>query len=130
MHAGSLDTNVLLRLILADDLKQNQQARRLFRQSKTWHVSLLSIAEIVYILEGKGYARGEIKQSLEVLCGLSELHLAREVIWPAAQLYSAQPSISFVDACLPFEAAANSAEPLRTFDKKLAKHAPHTKLID
>lgn len=126
---GSLDTNVILRFLLNDDKQQLKEAEKLIISPKSFRVSLLSIAEAVFVMEGKGFDRTVIKENLEALCSVANLHILRLVVLSAALLYSQRPALSFVDACLAFEAEVESAEPLWTFDKKLAKQAPHTKLI-
>jgi predicted nucleic-acid-binding protein len=126
---GTLDTNILLRFLLADNAQQYRVARALIEKPKLLHVSVLTIAEIVFVLEGKGFTRHEIKQNIEALSAYRNLYMSRAIIMPAAELYAKHPSLSFIDACLAYEAAQESAEPLYTFDKKLARQAPHTRLV-
>lgn len=126
---GTLDTNILLRFILADVPAQHHKARLLIEQSKSWHVSLLTIAEIVFILEGKGFTRIEVKQNIDVISSYQNLHFTRAVVHPALELYVTHPALSFIDSCLVFEAEVEHAQPLWTFDKKLAKQLPTAKLV-
>ena len=127
--AGSLDTNILLRFLLADDARQSHQSQALIEASKSLKVSILCIAEIVFIMEGKGFGRAAIWRNIETLSSVNNLQMPIGIILPATELYVKQPALSFIDACLAFEANAVSAEPLWTFDMKLAKQAPHTKLV-
>jgi len=126
---GTLDTNVLLRFLLADVPAQSAKARRLIERPKNWHVSLLSIAEVVFVLEGKGFTRTEIKQNIAVLSSYTNLYIARAIVHPALELYTTHPALSFIDACLVYEAAAQHAEPLWTFDQKLARQAVGAELV-
>jgi predicted nucleic-acid-binding protein len=47
----------------------------------------------------------------------------------ALLLYLSRPALSFEDCCLSTYATLNEAEPLWTFDKKLASQAANTRLI-
>src|SRR5438477_8013960 len=114
--SGTLDTNILLRLILNDVPDHNKKAREIIERPGTWHVSVLSIVEAVFVLEGKGFSRYEVKQNVDVICALPNISVNRDIIQPAIELYALHPSLSFVDACLAFE--AETAQPLWTFDKK------------
>ncbi len=108
---GTLDTNILLRFLLADVPRQSVRARKLIERQTNWHVSSLSIAEIVFVLEGMRFARKEIKQNIEVLSSYANLHIARAVIHPALELYVTHSALSFIDACLVYEALMNMPNP-------------------
>jgi predicted nucleic-acid-binding protein len=130
VQAGTLDTNILLRFLLGDQPAQFARAKKLIiDEPRIWHISMLSIAEIVFVLEGMGFTRQEIKRNVDTLSGYRNLYFARAVATPALELYVRRPALSFIDACLVFEATAESAELLWTFDKKLARQAPATKLL-
>jgi predicted nucleic acid-binding protein len=47
----------------------------------------------------------------------------------AMPLYIEHSGLSFEDCCLSVYAQLNNAEPLWTFDKKLANQAPNSKLV-
>jgi predicted nucleic acid-binding protein len=126
---GTLDTNILLRFLLGDVPKQSAEARKLIEQPRIWHVSVLSIAEIVFILEGKGFSRSEIKQNIAVLSSYPNLYMARAIVDPALELYVTHPALSFIDTCLVHEASAEQADPLLTFDQKLARQVPGVELV-
>jgi predicted nucleic-acid-binding protein len=126
---GTIDTNILLRFLLADDAVQYQAAKKLIERPTLLWVSVLSIAELVFVLEGKGFSRLEIRENIMVLSSYKNLYLTRNIILPAIDLYVNHPALSFVDTCLAYESKEEYAEPLYTFDKKLAKQTPHTKLV-
>lgn len=125
---GTLDTNIILRYLLVEK-PLYEQAKHLITRRGTKRVSLLTLAEVVYILEGKKFTRQEISQNLLSLAALDTLDLPRAVVQPALEIYISRPAISFVDACLAFEADVTDASPLWTFDKKLANQVPHTRLV-
>jgi predicted nucleic-acid-binding protein len=127
---GTIDTNILLRFILKDVPDQFDKAKALIEGSTgPYYVSLLSIAEIVFILEGAGFNREEVKRNIDFLCGYPILYINRLVVLQALELYVSHPALSFIDACLAYEADAEYAPPLLTFDKKLAKQAPQAQLL-
>lgn len=127
--SGSLDTNVLLRFLLGDVPDQHRQAKALINEPKIWHVSNLAIAEIVFVLESMNFTREEIKHNIDVLSSYTNLYIARSVIHPAMELYVSHASLSFVDACLAYDAAAEHALPLWTFDRKLARQTEEARLL-
>ena len=122
--AGSLDTNIILRWIFNDVPNQTGKVDNLIGSGDFLRVSNLAIAEVVYILEAKGFTRSEIRVVLNRLCSQLNLYIERAVIEPAVGLYEKHTSISFVDACLLYDATSSYAEPLYTFDKKLANEDP------
>jgi uncharacterized protein len=129
VYDGTLDTNVLLRFLLGDVPAQSEASKKIITGGGPWYVSLLSVAEIVFVLEGLGFTRPEIKQNIEVLAACRSLSMHRSVALPALELFVLRPALSFIDACLPHEATAEDAAPLLTFDKKLARQTSVGKLV-
>lgn len=123
---GSLDTNIILRWVLGDIPEQTAKTDLLINSGKPLRVSLLVIAEVVYILEATGFSRLQIQATIERLAGQQNLYLNRYVVVPAVRLYVKNNSISFVDACLVYDSSESGAVPLYTFDKKLANKSPQT----
>jgi len=123
---GSLDTNIILRWVLGDIPEQTAKTDLLINSGKPLRVSLLVIAEVVYILEATGFSRLQIQATIERLAGQQNLYLNRYVVVPAVRLYAKNNSISFVDACLVYDSSESGAVPLYTFDKKLANKSPQT----
>lgn len=127
--AGTLDTNILLRFLLADVPEQHTKAKRKIESNQLWYISNLSIAEIVFVLEGLGVPRDLVAKNLYLLSSYTNLYMNRQVIIPALDLYLSRPSLSFIDAALAYEAIAETATPLLTFDRKLANQAESAKLL-
>lgn len=126
---GTLDTNILLRFLLQDNAAQYLSARKVVEAPRNLRISLLSLAEIVFILEGLELTRDEIRENIEKLASYRHLHMPRGIVVPALALWVAHPALSFVDCFLSIEAEAEHAQPLWTFDKKLAKQASAAKLV-
>lgn len=121
-YQGALDTNALLRLLLNDLPKQCDAVKNLLAEAAgPYHVNPLVLAEVVFILQGKGYSRSDIAQNLKVLAGISLLYFDRSAFLPSLELYQKYPALSFVDCYSLCEAQSNDALPLYTFDKDLIK---------
>lgn len=83
-----LDTNILVRFFTHDDPDQTPLARALVNSltaENPGYVSLLVIAELVWVLEGcYRFSKGEIISSLETLLRSSELTIQDpELAWQA-----------------------------------------------
>lgn len=129
--AGSLDTNVLLRLLLNDVPDQHRLALELFHgTTDQFAVSDTAIIEVVFVLcRAYEFSRTQAAGAIEGLMALSELDLNRSLFEKSLPFFVKHPGLSFEDCCLAVYAQLNDAEPLWTFDKKLANQASSTKLI-
>jgi len=115
----AVDTNVLVRLMTRDDVKQVAVAEA-FVANGAW-VPHLAIAEATWVL-GSVYDRGPqaIATAVEML--LSHQHLTvqdTEVVAAAVALFRQQPKVGFSN-CLMVEVARKAGHtPLGTFDREL-----------
>lgn len=96
------------------------------------HVSDLAIAEAVYVFsEHYLQSREQIVAELELFFSRHNdvLNYNRGLFELVFPYYVAHPDLSFNDCCMAFYAELNNAEPLWTFDKRLAgQHASAKKL--
>lgn len=129
--SGSLDANVLLRLLLNDIADQHQEVVRLFQNvSGQFAVADTAIIETVFVLERNyEFTRSAITETIEGLMSLTEINCNRPLFLKALPLFTKYPALSFEDCCLAVYAELNNAKPLWTFDRKLAKQAPNTQLV-
>lgn len=117
----AVDTNVLVRLITRDDVKQ-MVAAEAFVAKGAW-VSHLAIVEATWVLASV-YERdaNAIATAVEML--LSHEHLTVqdiEVVAAAVAQFREQPRVGFSD-CLMVEIARKAGHlPLGTFDRDLGK---------
>jgi len=131
LSSGSLDANVLLRLLLNDIPDQHKAVEMLFRKaSGQFAVADTAVIEVAFVLE-RHYAfdRAAIADAVEGLMSLTEINCNRVLFERAMPLFIKNVSLSFEDCCLAIYAELNSAKPLWTFDRKLANQAPSTKLV-
>lgn len=127
----SLDTNIILRLILKDVPAQCLKLQDLLmRQGYTYDVADLAITEAVYVMQSNyGLPREKIVDGVRRLLlfpGVNYNQMLFEQVFP---MYLRCPKLSFNDCCLAGYAMLNQAEPLWTFDKELAKESGAAKLV-
>lgn len=123
----SLDTNMLLRLLLADIPKQTNIVEALLTdKSQKFAVADMVFAEVVWVLQGGVYSydRQRIAINLQSILAIHQINCNRIMLEKALQLYISHTKISFIDACLATYAELNDATPLLTFDKNLATALP------
>lgn len=129
----SLDTNVIVHYLVRDVPHQYRKARNLLYTEDVLHrLPDLAITEAVYVLEAHyGWKRDEIQQELEMFLEhfSDTLSYNRDLFSLAFPYWVEHPTLSFNDCCMAFYAELNSAEPLWTFDKDLAKKHASAKLL-
>ncbi len=129
----SLDTNIILRLLLQDVPELLRKVVTLIDDSKPNSLSVADVVffECVWILSGKMYNfdRALIGKILIQVADIPQINCNRAMLVKAVPLYVNNSQISFIDACLTVYAELNSAAPLLTFDKKLASAFPKTTAI-
>ncbi len=129
-QSGSLDTNVLLRLLLQDVPLQHKAAVQLLTSGGNFSVADTAFVEVIFVLE-RNYqlTRPQISEAVKGLASLAELNCNHDLLENALPVFEAHPSLSFEDCCLAVYANLNDAEPLWTFDKKLASQAKNARLL-
>ncbi len=120
------DTNVLVRLIVADDSEQTPKAQRYIEDNCSelapGFISNIVLAETVWVLESTyGLNRGDIVQALENI-----LAAARFAVQDPAQVQAAldafkKTPIGFTDLLIAEINRASGCEVTATFDRKAAK---------
>lgn len=129
--SGSLDANVLLRLLLNDLPDQHQAVMKLFKNSSgQFAVADTAVIETVFVLERNyKFTRIAIVETIEGLMSLTEINCNRPLITKALFAFSKNTGLSFEDCCLATYAELNDATPLWTFDQRLAKQVPSAKIV-
>ncbi len=117
----AVDTNVLIRLILGDDARQEASARQ-FIAAGAW-ASVLALAETVWVL-GSTYGRNaaRLAAAIETLLGVEGLVIQdADAVAAALELFRNRPALGFSD-CLMLELARKAGHlPLGTFDRALGR---------
>jgi predicted nucleic-acid-binding protein len=124
----AIDTNLLVRLIARDDVRQAAAAEA-FVERGAW-VSHLALAEMTWVLSAV-YERNaaDIAAAIEMLLNHKSLTLQdSDVVTAALEHFRKHPAIGFSD-CMLLEIARKAGHlPLGTFDRKLVK-LPDTETI-
>ncbi len=118
----ALDTNVLIRLFVADDELQAKRAAQLIEAEQRVFVSKTVVLEFVWVLTAVyGTPRARMIQALETLAGLEKVELEdRTAVENGIALYT-KGLDDFADALHVCSSAG--AEGFATFDRKLIAKA-------
>ena len=117
----AIDTNVLVRLMARDDVRQVAAAEA-FVSHGAW-VSHLVLMEAVWVLDTVySVAPAQIANGVEILLDHRELVVQEaDVVRAALEQFRGHPKLGFSD-CLVLEVARAAGHvPLGTFDRRLAK---------
>lgn len=121
---GSLDANVVLRLITKDIPSQYTAAQTLISDGKMYTVADTTLIETIYALhEYYKIPRALVKEAIQTLYSNKNLSVDDVVFDEALTTFSARPALSIEDCYLAAKAKLGGAMPLWTFDKKLAKQS-------
>lgn len=129
--SGSLDTSVLLRLLLGDVPAQTTAAAHVLNAVR----GQVAVADAVFIeaahVTERYYhlSRNDISELLRQFMRLEVVNCNRRMLDGALVLYIDHPALSFEDCCLATYAELNDACPLYTFDRKLANQLSQAELI-
>ncbi|WP_067474673.1 PIN domain-containing protein [Nocardia amamiensis] len=129
--AGSLDANVVLRLLLNDVPDQHAAAVSLLEGAEApFAVPDVAIIEVVFALcRYYEFSRDAATEAIEGLMSLVEIECNRDLFARALPVFAERPKLSFDDCCLAASAELSDAEPLWTFDKKLATQTKAARLV-
>jgi uncharacterized protein len=127
---ASVDTNLLLRLVLNDIPEQIKSVKKLLARKARFEVSDLALTEMAFVLE-RVYKmeRRVVVEFLLVIIRHPQFVCNKNLFERAIPLYLSEPALSINDCALLVYARLNNATPLYTFDKKLvAKSAGDAKI--
>ena len=116
----ALDTNVLVRLLLADDAAQLAQVKKLLSQAQQFTAPVTVMQELVWVLEAHDYSAAQVQHGMGLLLSLPNFkpaHLAELQL--ALEWYG--KGMDFADAL--HLALRGESSQLLTFDKSFAKFA-------
>lgn len=119
---GSLDTNILLRLILEDVPEQSLAVEKLLENGKVFEVADAALFEMVFVLE-KLYRinREQVAKSVLAIVRNTKFNCNRKLFELIMPLYVQEAKLSIIDCALTHYAKLNNATPLFTFDIALNK---------
>ena len=120
----ALDTNILIRFLTADDLKQYQLVNELFemaeQNNQTLLISQLVIIEIFWVLKTSFKTpRKDIISALDDILGLEFLFFqSRNTLEQLVKLAPEYPSLDLADLFIALAAKDLGATSIISFDKK------------
>jgi predicted nucleic-acid-binding protein len=128
-----LDTNVLVRYIMQDDLKQSPKANRLIDSlaaESPGFVPLVAIIELVWVLSSSyDLDRAQVAQALELLLRGKELVVDRTDVVSLALKKFKSGSADFADCLLEAVARDAGCSATMTFDAGAVKAAGMTLVL-
>lgn len=123
----SIDTNILVRAFLEDDIHQAQKAQRFMERtakSGKLFISSYALLEFVWVLKVKKFTRKEIYEAIITLTDSPGIIIGqREVVLAAAEKYQ-KGKADFGDYMILSEGEHYGAHALRTFDQSFLSHSP------
>jgi len=125
-----LDTNVLVRYIMQDDVKQSPKATKIMEAltvDAPGFVSLISVVELGWVLSSSyGLTRSQFEQALDVLLRTKEIVVDRaDQVLKALRVFKAGAA-DFADCLIERTASAEGCDRTMTFDVGAAKTAGMT----
>ncbi len=127
----SIDTNVLLRFMLGDVENQERLADKLIvNPHHVVGIADATFIELEYALRKHySFSTSAIADVIEDIMSIRNVNCNRPLLAEVLSVYRHQKGVSFVDICLDTYAHLTEHSPLYTFDKKLARTLPHSKLL-
>lgn len=122
----ALDTNVLIRHMVRDDLKQADVASRLIEATCTPEepgiITLIVLCEMVWVLDqGYGYGRDAITKVLQGMLSADDLQVERsDLAWQALNRYETGKA-GFADYLIGLCGKDEGARVTYTFDKRASE---------
>jgi len=120
-----LDTNVIVRYLVQDDVTQSSKSTLLIESLSTEEpgfVSLIVIVELVWVLSSAyGSTRREVAEVLHNLLRIRELHIEQAETVAAALCLYRLGKADFADCLIERTAMRTGCTTVMTFDKAAAK---------
>lgn len=131
MHG--IDSNILLRFLLRDDMAQAQQVDQLIRQAKGQRMFLVDVVvllETIWVLTARYKASREaILEMVEGLLAAEEFEVENRDAVELALGYAERRGVGFADALIAARNLAAGCHSTLTFDRDAAKLIPGMDLL-
>jgi predicted nucleic-acid-binding protein len=127
----SIDTNILVRLIIGDIPDSYKKIRKLLAApDKTFFIANAALIELEHVLDKiYKYPRSRITIELGFIINTANILIESDIIKTILPFYESHPSLSFVDCYLAEKSNRKKAEPLWTLDHKFAAQSQAAKLL-
>ena len=126
------DTNILVRAVVRDDVKQARAAAKLLKEAEVIAVSLTSLCEFVWVLRRVySFGQKEISAALDALLDTGNVVLNRPAV--DAGLAVLDAGGDFADGVIAYEGNWLGGETFVSFDRKavslVARQGQQAKLL-
>lgn len=115
----NIDTNIIVRVFLADDKKQYEEAKKIFNQNNKFYISSCVLLEFVWVLKTKKYTRLEIYNCLNELIELNNIVIGQKDLIVSSLNRYKNGKADFSDYMIFEDGLYIGAKEFKTFDKKL-----------
>ena len=116
----SVDTNVLVRVVLQDEVKQARTANKLLTQASLIAVSIPCLCELVWVLRrGAKLPKEDISAAIRTLMAARNVVLNRPAVEAGLEIHEAGGD--FVDGVMAYEGRWLGGEIFTLFDKEAVK---------
>lgn len=117
---AAVDTNVLLRAVVRDDMAQAEIAAKLLRNSDLIAVALSALCELVWVLRRfYGFEAAEVADSIRALTSAKNVETNQPAV--EAGLAMLDAGGDFADGVIAYEGRWLGAETFVSFDEKAVK---------
>lgn len=129
-----IDTNVLIRFLVKDELKEFQLVDQLFIKARssrqTLHISVVVLCEVVWVLEScYNVSKNRILEVMQFLLQVDLMEIdCREQVMNTMELYR-EYSADFADCLLGELHRSNGCDHTVTFDKKASQLPSFKRLV-
>ncbi|MDO1582051.1 PIN domain-containing protein [Rhizobium oryzicola] len=128
-----LDTNVLVRLLTNDDLRQRQAALAFAEglgEAYIAFVSLLTLVELDWALRTRlRYSRQDVVRSISLLLQARGMVFEHHDLVAQALGLVSRKNVDFADALIAARALQAGCQSVKTFDRKAAARVPGMELL-
>lgn len=129
----AVDTNLLLRLIVDDDLTQHELAKAFFSQrsaSNPAYISVVVLSELVWLLLRRyKFPKLQVADLIDALLQSPDIVFEHANFVRDAADFSRQPKVGFTDALIAQLAKSQGCRSVMTFDRDAAKRIPGMELL-
>ncbi|MBF0492824.1 MAG: type II toxin-antitoxin system VapC family toxin [Deltaproteobacteria bacterium] len=117
-----LDTNILIRYLVADDKIQHEIASRFIEKQEEMFISLIVVCEMVWVLESCYKLKHDnIVQVVQKILGVRQFLFERsDLVWKALEEFS-ETKVDFSDCLIGWVNKQEACDYTVTFEKALKK---------
>lgn len=128
-----LDTNVIVRTLVADDPQQMAAAKEFAKglgREYIAFVTLISLLELDWALRSRyGFKKKEVVLAIGKLLRTRGLVIESHALVVAALRQVENTNVDFADALIAGRSLEEGCKSIKTFDKKAASHVPGMELL-